>query len=131
MVRVHDASGEWKTVENLYRELKKVIDELEGEWNVVVVAVTSDAGGEALKVRKMVVIARPDFVGPDCFGHQVNQINYSAFITHIFLVYRPTLLWGTFSKVRPSSCDSPIKQQSSSAGFEAKLMSLPYSNKFS
>jgi len=57
VVQVHDTSGEWKTAENLYRELKKVIDELEGEWNVVVVAVTSDAGGEALKVRKMVVIA--------------------------------------------------------------------------
>lgn len=132
MVRVHDASGEQKTTENLYRELKKVIDELEGEWNVVVVAVTSDAGGEALKTRKMVVIARPDFVVPNCFGHQVNQINYPVFnITHIFFVYRPTLLWGTFSKVRLSSCSSPIKRQSLSVGFEVKLMSLPYSEKFS
>ena len=72
MVRVHDASGERKTAVNLYRELKKVIEELEGEWNIIVVAVSSDAGGEALKGCKMVIIARPDIVGPDCFGHQVN-----------------------------------------------------------
>lgn len=71
MVRVHDASGERKTAENLYRELEKVIIELESEWKVVIVAISSDAGGEALKGRKMAVRARPDLVGPDCFGHQV------------------------------------------------------------
>ena len=40
-----------------YHELKKVIDELEGEWNIVVVAITSDAGGGTLKGHKMAVIA--------------------------------------------------------------------------
>jgi hypothetical protein len=71
VVRVHDASGERKTAENLYRELEKVIAELEGEWKIIVVAVCSDAGGEALKGRKITVRKRPDLVGPDCFGHQV------------------------------------------------------------
>lgn len=80
MVRVHDASGERKTAENLYRELEKVINELEGEWEIVIVAISSDAGGEALKSRKMAVKARPHLVGPDCFGHQVNQISRTAFI---------------------------------------------------
>jgi len=92
VVRVHDASGERKTAENLYRELEKVIDELEDEWKIVIVAVCSDAGGEALKGRKMAVRARPDLVGPDCFAHQVNQIHCTAFITYIFFIRRPILL---------------------------------------
>ena len=72
MVRVHDASGEQKTAENLYCELEKVIDELEDEWKIVIVAISSDAGGEALKGHKMAVRVRPHLVGPDCFAHQVN-----------------------------------------------------------
>ena len=72
MVRVHDASGEQKTAENLYCELEKVIDELEDEWKIVIVAISSDAGDEALKGCKMAVRAWPHLVGPDCFAHQVN-----------------------------------------------------------
>jgi hypothetical protein len=92
VVRVHDASGERKTAANLYRELKKVIDELEGEWKIVIVAVSSDAGGEALKGRKMAVRAWPDLVGPDCFAHQVNHISCTVFFAYILSNYRPTLL---------------------------------------
>jgi hypothetical protein len=72
VIRVHDASAERKTAQNLYHELEKVIAELESEWEIVVVAVSSDAGGEALKGRKMAIRSRMHLVGPDCFGHQVN-----------------------------------------------------------
>jgi hypothetical protein len=34
--------------ENLFREPEEVIDDLERNWNILVVAITSDAGGEAL-----------------------------------------------------------------------------------
>ena len=69
VIQVHDASGEQKTAENLYCELEKVIKELEGEWDVAVVAISLDAGGEALKGRKMAIKKRPHLVGPDCFSH--------------------------------------------------------------
>jgi len=32
---------------------REVINNLEENWNVVIIAITSDAGGEALKARKM------------------------------------------------------------------------------
>ena len=75
-----------KTAENLYHKLKKVIDELEGEWNIIVVAVSSDAGGEALKGCKMAVRARPDLVGPDCFAHQVSQRSRTVLVADVFSV---------------------------------------------
>jgi hypothetical protein len=92
VVQVHNASGERKTAENLYRELEKVIDEREDEWKIVIVAVCSDAGGEALKGHKMAVRARPHLVRPDCFAHQVNQISCTVSIAYIFSIYRPTSL---------------------------------------
>ena len=72
VIRVHDASGERKTAENLFRELEEVMDDLEGNWNIIVVAITSDAGGDALKGRKMARRKRPHLVTPDCFSHQVH-----------------------------------------------------------
>ena len=47
------------------------MNDLEVNWNIRVVAITSDAGGEALKGRKMAHRKYPHLVTPDCFGHQV------------------------------------------------------------
>lgn len=47
---------------------------MERNWNVTVVAITSDAGGEALKGRKMARSKHPHLVVPDCFGHQVRSV---------------------------------------------------------
>ncbi|KAH9162790.1 ribonuclease H-like domain-containing protein [Lactarius sanguifluus] len=74
VIRVHDASGERKTAENLFPELEKVLSDLEQSWNITVVAITSDAGGDALKGRKMAHRKYPHIVVPDCFGHQTNLI---------------------------------------------------------
>ena len=57
--------------DNLFHELEEVMNDLEVNWNIRVVAITSDAGGEALKGRKMAHRKYPHLVTPDCFGHQV------------------------------------------------------------
>ncbi|KAF8578694.1 hypothetical protein K439DRAFT_1648725 [Ramaria rubella] len=73
-VRVHDASAERKTAENLYNLMVEVINELQDKWNVTVVAFTSDAGGESLKACKMVRVKYPHIVTADCYAHQINLI---------------------------------------------------------
>ncbi|THU78266.1 hypothetical protein K435DRAFT_824147 [Dendrothele bispora CBS 962.96] len=73
-VRVHDASGERKTAENLLKLMREVIQELEKNWHVNVVAFTTDASGEARKARKLLLRERPDLITPDCFAHQVNLV---------------------------------------------------------
>ncbi|KAJ3713958.1 ribonuclease H-like domain-containing protein [Lentinula raphanica] len=69
-VRVHDASKERKTAENLLKLMLDVISELEQEWKVKLVAFTSDASGESRKARKLLSLQRPDIVTPDCYAHQ-------------------------------------------------------------
>lgn len=46
-VRVHDASTERKTAENLLKVLEEVFSTFEMEWEAVVVAVVTDAPGES------------------------------------------------------------------------------------
>ncbi len=60
--------------ENLFRELEQVIDDLEGNWNIVVVPITLDAGGEALNAHEMARRKHPHLNAPDCYGHQVYSI---------------------------------------------------------
>ena len=74
VIWVHDASGECKTAVNLFCELEEVINKLEETWNIVIIAITSDAGGEALKACKMAQRKYPHLVVPDCYGHQSNLI---------------------------------------------------------
>lgn len=73
-MRVHDASNERKTADNLFKLMVEVIEELRSEWNVNVVAFTTDASGESRKARKMLLARFPYFVCPDCFAHQVRQL---------------------------------------------------------
>jgi hypothetical protein len=61
-------------VVNLFHELEEVINNLEETWNIIIIAVTSDAGGEALKAHKMAQRKYPHLVVPDCYGHQNNLI---------------------------------------------------------
>ena len=72
-MRVHDASNERKTADNLFKLMVEVIEELRSEWNVNVVAFTTDASGESRKARKMLLAHFPYLVCPDCFAHQVRQ----------------------------------------------------------
>jgi hypothetical protein len=70
-VKVHDASDERKTADNLFKLMVEVIEHLQLEWKVTVVAFTTDASGESRKARKMLLARFPHLVCPDCFAHQV------------------------------------------------------------
>jgi len=70
-VKVHDASDERKTADNLFKLMVEVIEHLQSEWKVTVVAFTTDASGESRKARKMLLARFPHLVCPDCFAHQV------------------------------------------------------------
>jgi hypothetical protein len=68
---VYDTSSERKTAERLLRMMLEVKAELEADWQVEVIALTSDASGESRKGRTDLVKAVPSIVGPDCYSHQV------------------------------------------------------------
>ncbi|KAG6913948.1 hypothetical protein DXG01_003329 [Tephrocybe rancida] len=55
-VKVHDASSERKTTDNLLRELDDVVKVIEDEWGAVVIAVVTDASGESRKAQKINLI---------------------------------------------------------------------------
>jgi hypothetical protein len=78
--------------ENLSRELEEVTDDLEGNWNIVVVAITLDTGGEAPKAHKMARRKRPCLVAPDCYGHHVYQVKLCDVRSSFFSPCRTTLL---------------------------------------
>ncbi|KAI0654019.1 hypothetical protein C8Q70DRAFT_890671, partial [Cubamyces menziesii] len=69
-IRAYDTSDEPKTAANLFPRILEIIDFVEKEWAVAVVAVTSDCSGESRAARAEVVKARPKLVGPDCYAHQ-------------------------------------------------------------
>ena len=70
-MRVHDASNERKTANNLYKLMIDVLEHLQLEWKVTVVAFTTDASGESRRARKLLLAQFPHLVCPDCFAHQV------------------------------------------------------------
>jgi hypothetical protein len=70
-VKVHDASNERKTADKLYKLMVEVVDLLQSEWKVTVVAFTTDASGESRRARKLLLAQFPHLVCPDCFAHQV------------------------------------------------------------
>ena len=76
-VRVFDASSERRDAEHLYDHMREVISLLTNEWNVEVVALTSDASGESRKARKMLSAAYPHIIAPDCYAHQVSMDEFS------------------------------------------------------
>ncbi|KIK78262.1 hypothetical protein PAXRUDRAFT_98517, partial [Paxillus rubicundulus Ve08.2h10] len=66
-VRVHDASNEWKTADNLLAHPENVIKELEDEWGTTVVAVVTDTSGE---FRAACIEKYPWLIVLDCHTHQ-------------------------------------------------------------
>lgn len=73
-VRVHDASRERKTAENLLKLMLEVIETLKKEWGVELIAFTTDASGESRKARCLLRELMPHLITPDCYAHQVNLI---------------------------------------------------------
>jgi len=73
-MRVHDASGERKMAENLFRELEEVINDFRRKLEYPSLYRHSDAGSEAIKAHKMARRKCPHLVAPDCYGHQVYSI---------------------------------------------------------
>lgn len=70
-MKVHDASNERKTADNLFKLMVEVMELLRSKWKVVVVAFTTDASGESRLARKKLLTQFPHLVCPDCFAHQV------------------------------------------------------------
>ena len=70
-MKVHNASNERKTADNLLKLRVEVFEHLQLEWKVTVGAFTTDASGESCKARNMLLARFPHLVCPDCFAHQV------------------------------------------------------------
>ena len=70
-MHVHDMSYEGKTVENLLQLIHNIKANLEAEWKVIIVMITSNCSREAKKAHHVSVIKDPRLVGPDFYGHQV------------------------------------------------------------
>jgi hypothetical protein len=73
-VNTHDVSSEPKTAESLLRIVLADIDYCERILGVVVIAWCTDAGGDARKMRKLLLQKFPNLVTPDCWGHQTQLI---------------------------------------------------------
>jgi len=71
-VRVVDVSAERKTTEHLKELVKDVIKDVQEEWGLEIVAMTSDASGESRAAQKRLVQEFPWLVAPDCYAHQVS-----------------------------------------------------------
>ena len=61
-----------------------VIEELRSQWDINVVAFTTDASEESRKARKMLLACFPHLVCPDCYAHQVSNLwNPCKIVQHI------------------------------------------------
>ena len=83
MVQVDDISDERKTGDNLLVQLESVTQELQEKWDIVLVAVVTDALGECHKARHKLAQKYPWFIVLDCYGHQV-CFNY-LFILYLII----------------------------------------------
>lgn len=48
-----------------------VKEDVESDWRVSIIAITSDASGESRAARKSILQDFPWLVMPDCYAHQV------------------------------------------------------------
>lgn len=67
-----DITSSAKTGEKTFEHMKEEIELLESRYEIVVIAVISDAAGEAAKARRLLRAWRPDLLTVDCFAHQFN-----------------------------------------------------------
>ena len=65
-------SSSAKTGDKPFEHLKEEIELLENEYIVPVIAVVSDAAGEAAKARRLLREWKPSLVTLPCFSHQFN-----------------------------------------------------------
>jgi hypothetical protein len=61
-----------KPGDNTYEHVRQEIETIESVHQVSVIAVVSDAAGEAAKARRLLILWRPDILTLDCFSHQFN-----------------------------------------------------------
>ena len=67
-----DVTASPKDGDATFEHLKEHIELLEKHHKVAVLAVVSDAGGEAAKARRLIRQWRPDIIVLDCMSHQFN-----------------------------------------------------------
>jgi len=72
-VQVDDVSGDCKTAENLVQHLERAMEELKTKWDIVLVAIVTDASGECGKAKKILRLKYPSLIILDCYAHQVCQ----------------------------------------------------------
>ena len=93
--KTYDTSGERKDAANLLAKMREVIDLAEKTWNVTVIAVTTDCGGDARGARARLGRERRDLVLPDCHGHQVSIFTCFEHHGHLpFLHIDQSYCWG-------------------------------------
>lgn len=61
-----------KTGNKTHELVKQEIMNIESVNKVPVIAVVSDAAGEAAKARRLLILWRPDILTLDCYSHQFN-----------------------------------------------------------
>ena len=76
-MKVLDTSSEEKTADHLYVAILDVRKVLRNEWKVDVIAITSDAAGEAKKARRLCIEADPSLITPDCWAHQAREFIFN------------------------------------------------------
>lgn len=91
-VGVHDATGERKTAENLLAEIERVLNIVTRDWGTIVVALVTDASGEARKARRLFAVKNPHIIVLDCYSHQVSLIPKPIFMFSLFK-FVPRLTW--------------------------------------
>jgi hypothetical protein len=73
-IKVHNASAECKTAEQLMSLLEDVIATVQNEWGAIVIAIVTDASGECQKARWLLGLKYPNIVVLDCYGLQVHSL---------------------------------------------------------
>ncbi|EPQ58521.1 hypothetical protein GLOTRDRAFT_37090 [Gloeophyllum trabeum ATCC 11539] len=73
-VKVYDTTTKVENAENLIAMICEVIQIVEKDWGILVIAITSDCGGDSRAAWKAVVTADTHLVGPNCDAHQINLI---------------------------------------------------------
>ncbi|EPQ50345.1 hypothetical protein GLOTRDRAFT_50634 [Gloeophyllum trabeum ATCC 11539] len=87
-VKVYDTTSRVKNAENLLVMIREVINIVENEWGIIVVAITSDCGGDSRAAHKAIVQENTRLVGPDCYAHQINLIVGDYFkVSAWFFIY--------------------------------------------
>ncbi|EIN04484.1 hypothetical protein PUNSTDRAFT_17540, partial [Punctularia strigosozonata HHB-11173 SS5] len=69
-ISVHDISGERKFAINLLPLIEQAYEDAQNIYGVNVVAIVSDAGGDARAAPQMFGRKHPRLVIPDCYAHQ-------------------------------------------------------------